>query len=153
MENDSKFLNIKFNVYTVTPTLAHPQAQPGLSGDVSTYRVVNIPDDVPASRVLYLFDHTAIVHPAKLPVPYTVEYRQLGVGRVIRSGVLIRADQVKPGMVFCCTSYPGVGVRTCHGSRLRKIGGETTIVIDCGVGVSPLELATSDELEVLEVKS
>jgi len=45
-----KHLNIKFNVYTVTPTLAHPQAQPGLSGDVSTYRVVNIPDDVQASH-------------------------------------------------------------------------------------------------------
>ncbi len=78
-----KHLNIKFNVYTVTPTLAHPQAQPGLSGDVSTYRVVNIPDDVQASHVLYLFDHTAIVHPDKLPTPYTVEYRQLGVGKIV----------------------------------------------------------------------
>ena len=144
-----KHLNIKFSATTCLPTLAHPQAQPGLSGDVSTYRVVNIPDDVQASHVLYLFDHTAIVHPDKLPVPYTVEYRQLGVGRVIRSGVLIRADQVKPDMVFCCTNYPGAGIRTCHGSHLRQIGGETTIVIDCGVGVSPLELSLSDELEVL----
>lgn len=149
LANTVHHLTIKYNIYTLTPTLAHPDAVAGLHGDVYTFRVENIPDNVPTSHVLRVFDHTAIVHPDKLPTPYTVEYRQLGVGKVIRSGVLIRADQVKPDMVFCCTNYPGAGIRTCHGSHLRQTGGDTTIVIDCGVGVSPLELSLSDELEVL----
>lgn len=61
---------------------------------------------------------------------------------------LIRAGQLQPGMVFKCTSYPGAGIRTCRKAWVRKVGGETTVVIDCGEGISPLELSPSDELEV-----
>ena len=78
-------LTIKFSANTLICTLAHPDAKPGISGNVSTYRVVNIPDDVPASRVLHLFDNTAIIFPDKLPVPYTVEYSALGMGKIIKA--------------------------------------------------------------------
>lgn len=144
-----KTINIKLHTCTMLPTLAHPQAEPGLVGEVSTYRIINVPDDVPAAQVLHLFDHTIIPFPDKLPTPYTVAYSQLGMGKRVEGGACIRADQVTPGLVFRVPQYPGVGVRTCQTSHLRKVGGDTTVVINCGVGVSTLELSPSDELEII----
>jgi hypothetical protein len=146
-----KTVALKFNAGSHATTPTHPDAKPGITGKVSVYRVVNVPDAVAVAEVIRLFNATVIPFPDKLPTPWTLDYSQLGAGNVVTGGVLIRADQVQPGMTFRCTSYPGVGIRTCRNTWTRKTGGETTIMIDCGVGVSSLELVPSDELEVLYV--
>jgi hypothetical protein len=143
-----KSITIKVSEIGRIPTLAHPQAALGLFGSVSIYRVLNIPNGVTAVQVLHLFDNTAIVFPDKLPVPWTVLYSQLSKGAIINQRVLVRADQLPVGAVFSVPRYPGVGVRTCHGVRVRQIGGDKVVVINCGVGISAIELTPSEELEV-----
>ncbi|MGB5599283.1 MAG: hypothetical protein WBM66_11245, partial [Thiothrix litoralis] len=81
-----KTLNIKVHACIMLPTLAHPQALPGLVGEVSTYRIINVPSDVTAEQVLHLFDHTIVTFPDELPTPYTVDYSQLGMGKLVKGG-------------------------------------------------------------------
>lgn len=144
-----KTITLKFNASSLAITPTHPEAKLGITDKVSVYRVVNVPAGVAVAEVIRLFNATVIPFPDKLPTPWTLDYSQLGAGNVVTGGVLIRADQVQPGMTFRCTSYPGVGIRTCRNTWTRNIGGETTIMVDCGVGISSLELVPSDELEVL----
>jgi hypothetical protein len=144
-----KTITLKFSAKSLATTLAHPDAQPGIQGDVSFYRVVSVPYDVTPAQVLTLFSSTTIPFPDRLPVPWTVLYSQLGAGRVIHKRVLVRADQVPTGATFRVPAYPGVGVRTCHGSQLRDYITHKSVIIDCGIGISPVSLAPSDELEVI----
>ncbi|MDQ5770485.1 hypothetical protein [Thiothrix subterranea] len=145
-----KTINLKFSASSAATTPAQPDAQPGISGNVFIYRVANVPDSATLAQVITLFNQTVIPFPDKLPVPWTVLYSQLGNGNMIYKRVLVRADQLPAGATFRVPAYPGVGIRTCCASHLRKIGGDTSVVINCGVGVSIVELSPSDELEVIQ---
>ena len=144
-----KTLTLKFNAASLATTLANPNAPLGIQGNVSVYRVVSVPYDVPAAKVLALFNETIIPFPEKLPVPWTVHYAQLGEGRVIHQRVLVRADQIPEGATFSVPAYSGLGIRTCRVSWLSKVYSETLVNIDCGVGISLIQLVPDEVLEVV----
>ncbi|MGB3916817.1 hypothetical protein J9253_00525 [Thiothrix litoralis] len=81
----TRHVNIKFSALSQTVGLAHPALDTaGIQGDVSIYRVENVPADVKNWQVMELFSHTAILFPDQLPTPYTVDFSQLGYGKIIK---------------------------------------------------------------------
>ena len=143
-----KIVKLKFSSTSLKTTLAHPSATVGISGDVTVYNIVNVPNCVSPAHVIAMFDFTVIQFSNDLPVPYTVVYEQLGRGCIIYKDVLVRADQLPNGKTFSSQTYPCIGVRTCRKSWVRKLGGDKTVVIDCGEGISSIELSPSDVLMV-----
>jgi len=81
-----KHVNIKFSAVTHGHTLAQREFPPGIFGNVSIYRVENVPHDVTGGAVLRLFVQTIIPFPDQLPTPFTVDYSQLGAGKTVTGG-------------------------------------------------------------------
>ena len=61
----------------------------------------------------------------------------------------IKAEQLKKGQQFKSPSYPGLGIRTCQSVHVREVGWMKTVIIDCGVGISSVELILGAEVEII----
>lgn len=71
--------------------LQHPNAQPGWDGDLFTGEVRNVPDDVTAASVVWLYQQTTF-----FPWKSVCDYAELADGKIVNGGVpLSTADAGK----------------------------------------------------------